>query len=516
MNILKKLKTKKSQDFFKAKTDNLNKSFKDDEKKELSGTFKTDLDLFNTIFEGDDSVKIQQYKIPACNNLEFCLVFCDSLVNSQLIAENVLKPLLNLTSDKISLDINNISMEVIETGSNVVEEDMHEILKGLLGGDTFIFIDGFKKGILIGARTFPTRGISEPEGEKILSGPREGFTESINQNIGMLRRKIKSPKLKIKYLTFGKQTNTLVAVSYIDGVVNKNVLTELYKRLEKIDIDSVLDANYITELIHDDNYSPYRTVGYSERPDVVAAKILEGRVCIMVDGTPVVLTVPYLFVENFQSNEDYYLNFYYTSFSRILRIIGFLMTILIPGLYIAIVAFHQEVLPSSLIISIAHERQNVPLPAAIECFLMLFVFDILRETGIRMPTSVGQALSIVGALVIGQAASEAKLVASPMIIVVAITGITSLLVPKMNAPLIYTRILILILSSLFGLLGLTIGFSLCLVHILSLKSFGISQFTNLGKLNFQNNKDLFIRAPWTKMKKRPKSLSDNSTRKSDI
>jgi spore germination protein KA len=242
---------------------------------------------------------------------------------------------------------------------------------------------------------------------------------------------------------------------------------------------------------------------------------MEGRVAIILDGTPAVLTVPYLFIENFQSSEDYYMNFYYTSFSRMLRILGFLLAVAVPGFYIAIGTFHQEMYPLQLFINISTERQSVPLPAIVEAIVMLLVFDIIRETGVRMPSNIGQAFSIVGALVIGQAGVEAKLVAAPMIIVVGLTGITSLLVPKMNAPVIYIRLMLLFLSATFGLIGLVLGLSCVLIHMFNLRSFGVPQMTAVGKLCKQNMKDDLIRAPWWRMILRP-VFSVNRVRRNDV
>ncbi|MDL2225245.1 spore germination protein, partial [Eubacteriales bacterium OttesenSCG-928-M02] len=219
-----------------------------------------------------------------------------------------------------------------------------------------------------------------------------------------------------------------------------------------------------------------------------------------------------LLIENFQSNEDYYVNTYYASMSRILRIFGFFLTILVPAVYIAIVTYHHEIMPASLMIDLMKEREMVPLPAALECFIMLIVFDILKETGIRLPSQIGQALSIVGALVIGQAAVEAHLVAAPMVIVVAFTGITNLLVPKLNASAWLCRYLFLILASALGLLGLVLGISVLIIHILNLTSFGIPIGTPLGNLKFQELKDTIIRAPWPSMLTRIFPLSNNHRR----
>ena len=256
----------------------------------------------------------------------------------------------------------------------------------------------------------------------------------------------------------------------------------------------------------------FRTAGYTERPDVVAGKLLEGRIAVFVDGSPVVLTVPYLFIENFQSNEDYYLSYYYTSFSRILRIVSFFLTITVPALYIAVVAYHQEMLPTPLMVNIAVESHNVPLPAALEAFVLLIMFDILRETGVRMPLGVGQALSIVGALVVGSAAVEADLVSATMIIVTAISGITSLLVPRMSSAVVLLRFVLLLLASGFGFFGLTMGLSALLVHMLHIESFGVLQLTPDRELRFQRVKDTAIRAPWWLMKTRPGAITENSIR----
>lgn len=387
-----------------------------------------------------------------------------------------------------------------------------EIIAAITYGDTILFAEGAAEALILSTKNFQTRSITEPEAEKILSGPREGFTESLMINLSMVKRKLRTNELKMKFQTLGQRTGTQVCVCYIDSIVNKNILKELNRRLSRIDIDGVLDTNYITELIRENRASPFRATGYTERPDVIVGKLLEGRIAIFLDGTPAVLTVPYLFIENFQSSEDYYLSYFYTSFSRILRILGFLLTIIVPGLYITIVAYHQEMLPTALLVNIASERQSVPLPAGVEAFIMMIVFDILRETGIRMPSNVGQALSIVGALVIGQAAVTAKLVAAPMIIVVALTGITSLLVPKLNSPIIFVRIILFGLSCALGYFGLAIGLSILLVHLLNLQSLGIPQLTPTGKLQFQDLKDIAIRAPWWSMITRRKNIAQDRVR----
>ncbi len=477
----------------------------------VSASLEENVALMKKLFE---NVDIMHYKYVTQDGRNECaLIFSDGLVSSTIVNDNILRPLMDIAELPKGPDrMKRMIGEVVQINEAVLADEFDKIVNSVTYGDTVLFAEGCQEAAILNSKSLPIRSVTEPDSEKNLSGPREGFNESIMQNVAMVRRRARTNDLKIRTMALGRRTKTTVVVCYLDGVVNRGVLDELMNRLSKIDIDGVLDSNYIYELIREHRFSPFRTAGYTERPDVVVARLLEGRIAILVDGTPAVLTVPYLFIENFQAGEDYYLSFYYTSFSRMLRILGFFMTISVPGLYIAIVAFQHEMLPSPLLINITAERQSAPLPAAVEAFVMLIVFDILRETGVRMPTNIGQALSIVGALVIGQAAVEAKLVAAPMIIVVAITGITNLLVPKLNAPVIYIRLFVLLLASMFGFFGLTMGLSLVLIHVITMTSFGVPSISLDGDLRMGHLKDTAIRAPWWDMVTRPAALSKNRTR----
>ena len=476
----------------------------------VSASLQDNVRLMKALFQ---DVDIMRYRfVSEGGRQEVAIIFSDGMVDSAAINESILRPLMGATLPKGRDRMRVMAGEIIEVNETELTDDVKKIVSSVSYGDTILFAEGCAEAAILNTKNYPVRSVKEPDSEKSLAGPREGFNESVIQNLSMIRRRARTNDLKIRHLTLGRRTQTCVMVCYFDSVVDRRALEEAMRRLERIDIDGVLDSNYITELIRDARFSLFRTIGYTERPDVVVGRLLEGRIAILVDGTPAVLTLPYLFIENFQANEDYYLSFYYTSFSRMLRMLGFFMTIAVPGLYIAVVAFQHEMLPSPLLINITAERQSVPLPAAVEAFIMLIVFDILRETGVRMPTNVGQALSIVGALVIGQAAVEAKLVASPMIIVVAITGITNLLVPKLNAPVIYIRLFVLVLSSMFGFFGLTMALSLVLIHLISLTSFGVPSVSLDGHLSLSRVKDIAIRAPWWDMVTRPEELAQDVKR----
>lgn len=492
------------------KITNLNKQLK---KYNISDSLKTNILTMKELFIDVDVFAIREVENNYDTTLQYGLAYCNGLVDSIVINQNIIKPLMlskNVKNDDKLID--ELIKHVIQVYDVKKTEKIKDIVENVTYGDVVLFIDGISEVLILNTKHSEQRSITEPENEKVIMGPREGFSESILTNLSMIRRKLRTNELKFKYHSFGDKTNTKACVCYIDSIVDKKILNELYKRLKKIKIDGVIDTNYINELIRDNPLSPFRTTGYTEKPDVIVAQLLEGRIAFFLDGTPIVLTLPYLFVENFQSGEDYYMNYFYTSFARIIRILGFIFTIATPGFYIAIIAFHHELLPTQLFINMAIERQNVPLPASIEIVVMLVVFDILKETGIRMPTSVGQALSVVGAVVIGQAAVAANLVAAPMLVVVAFTGITGLLTPKLNSPVIFIRAALLALTSTLGFFGFMIGVSLLLIHILNLKSFGISQVNPTGSLKFQGIKDTAFRAPWWHMIKRPKPLSSNQTR----
>lgn len=477
------------------------------EARKIQPDLAENISLSRQLFADMDVIRYRTLAPEPGGSPRYFLIFCEGLVNPEVINDNVVRPLMQAAG----AGAEHLG-ELVSVGAVKRVDSLCQVVEAVTAGDTVLFAEGSAEALILDTRLWVLRPIEEPDNEKTLVGPREGFNESLTQNLAQVIRRVHSSELKTKMLTLGRRTKTPVCVCYFDSLVDKAILADLMGRLGQIDIDGVLDTNYINELIRDRNYSPFRITGYTERPDTVVGKLLEGRIAIFLEGTPMVLTVPYLFIENFQSSEDYYLSCYYTSFSRFIRICSFLLSISIPGLYIAVVAFHQEMMPLQILIQIALERQSVPLPAALEAVLMLLVFDVLRETGVRMPSKIGQALSIVGALVIGQAAVEASLVASPMIIVVASTGITSLLVPKLNAPVILWRFILLFFATSFGFFGFTIGLSLMLIHINNLTSFGVEQVTLTGTFRFQNIKDLVFRAPWTRMEERPGSLTENLTR----
>jgi spore germination protein KA len=307
------------------------------------------------------------------------------------------------------------------------------------------------------------------------------------------------PSLQIHYQSFAH--------------IFSQILKELKARLSKIDYDGILYSQTIEEFIKDSPLSLFKTLGATERPDTVAGRLLEGRIAVFCDGTPFVLTLPFIFVEYFQSADDYDNNYIYSSFNRLLRYAAFFLGTSVPALYVAVTTFHQELIPTSLLLSIATSRLGVPFPTVVEATIMLIGFGLLREAGVRLPQPVGQAVSIVGALVIGEAAVNARLISAPMVVVAATTIISSFIMPKMLGPFIILRMLFLFLAGFIGLYGYLFGIMGLFVYLMSMRSFGVPYTIGVGIINPSELKDTAVRAPWWYLKLRPRLIAKNLHRK---
>nr|WP_242651812.1 spore germination protein [Ruminiclostridium cellulolyticum] len=480
----------------------------------ISSTLSKNIDLFRNIFRDDDTFIVRHVENQHNKSIKCCVLFMEEMIDTTIVNENILRPIMQDSTLKNNNDTLVQFQNRVITSDNIKRSsDVNLLTNSILKGDTVLLLEDCYEALIISSIGVKSRAIQEPEAEKLIRGPREGFTEPLMINLSLLRKRLETPDLKFKFLTLGTKTNTKICICYLDSLVNRKILNEVETRLRSIKIDGILASGYIGELINDEPYSPFKTVGSTERPDVVVGKLLEGRIAIVVDGTPVALTVPYVFIEYFQINEDYYINYYFSSISRILRILGFILTVSVPAIYVALMTFQQEMIPTPLLISISSSRQGVPFPTIVETMLLLIVFEILRETGTRMPTNIGQALSIVGALVLGQASVQAKIVSAPVVIVVAISGITSLMIPKIQGAAIVLRVIFLLLSAFLGFYGLIFGITGTLLHLCEMRSFGVPYLLYLTSMNPYDLKDTIIRAPLWKMKKRPKLIStDNMMR----
>ena len=442
------------------------------------------------------------------------IVYIDGISDSMVISDFVIETLLKISTDsEAGTDPFQLMLEkAVSLGSISQIRDWDKLYESLLSGDTIIFLNGYEVAISGGTRGGEKRAITEPTTQLTIRGAKDSFTESFRTNTSLIRRRIKSPNLWLETMKIGTVTQTDVGLMYIKGIANEKIIAEAKERLKRIQIDSVLESGYIEQLIEDQTWTTFPTVYHTERPDVVCSQLLEGRVAIFIDGTPFVLTAPAVFIEFFQAADDYYSRFDISTGIRLLRIAAFFISLIGPAIYIAATTFHQEMIPTTMVIAIAAQRENVPFPAFVEALVMEITFEILREAGLRLPRAVGQAVSIVGALVIGQAAVQAGFVSPVMVIVVSITAIANFSTPTF-AMAISTRLLRFIImgvAAFLGFYGISLAVMVMTVHLCSLRSFGVPYMAPIAPFNWKSQQDVLIRFPMWAMKDRPQLISKNN------
>lgn len=486
----------------------------------LKKTLKDNIKQVKEALGESSDIVTREFLIGEDGKIKLGLFYIEGLANTTFIQDIILKTLmidirkanLNTTaySKKKAFEI--LRDFVLSVGNMKEIADFENLLTSLLSGDAIVLIDGYEQGFAIDSKGWEERGVTEPTSQTVVRGPKDSFSETLRTNISLIRRRIKDPSLWIETKQIGRRTKTDVAIVYIKGVASDKIVKEVRRRLDKIDIDGILESSYIEELIQDETYSFFPTVYNTERPDSVAAGLLEGRVAILVDGTPFVLLVPTLFVQYFQSSEDYYQRSDIGSLLRILRYLSFFIALLTPSLYIAVTTFHQEMLPTPLLISIAAQREGTPFPAFVEALMMEITFEILREAGIRMPRAVGPAISIVGALVLGEAAVKAGIVSPVMVIVVSITAISSFVSPTYNMAIAVRilRFLFMTLAATFGLFGIALGLIAMVLHLCSLRSFGIPYMAPMAPFIWNDQKDVIVRSPIWNMFSRPRLINQKN------
>ncbi|MEB2274034.1 spore germination protein [Bacillus sp. ILBB4] len=461
---------------------------------------------------------VREFRISIEEKFTLGVAYIDGLVNKDEVEHYALDSIMHYHDEHLTHDDGIVNMyELIKSYSLAAGEIMEaktldDALLHILSGDTVLCLEGYQTCIVASTRGWRDRAVSEPQSQTVVRGPRDSFTETLRTNTALIRRRIKSPKLWIESQQIGEFTKTDIALVYIDGIADEQVIQEVKERLSKIDIDGILESGYIEELIQDEDYTPFPTMHNTERPDSVAAGLLEGRIAILVDGTPFVLMVPALFIQFFQAAEDYYQRADISTLIRLMRYMAFFLALLTPSAYIALTTFHQEMLPFALLISIAAQREGVPFPAIIEAFIMEITFEILREAGVRLPRAVGSAISIVGALVLGEAAVQAGLVSPAMVIVVSITAISNFVSPvyDMAIAVRMLRFILMVLAATFGLFGIILGLILMILHLCSLRSFGVPYMTPMAPFVKRDQKDVLIRRSIKKMKTRPKLINEKN------
>ncbi|MDK2800600.1 MAG: spore germination protein [Clostridiales bacterium] len=487
------------------------------QKRLLTTSLQQNINIVKETLGKSSDIVIREFRAGEGGKLHIAVMYTDGLADKKLVQDFILEVLM-LDLRKVDIDDSVLLKKnsfkiltdlVLPVGDVKEISDFDNLFTHLLSGDTVILMNGYGKGIVVSSKGWADRSVEEPSSQTVVRGPKDGFTETLRVNTALIRRRIKDPNLWIEVKPIGRRTKTDVAVVYIKGVAGDKIVEEVHRRLDKINIDGILESGYIEELIQDETFTPFPTVFNTERPDVVAAGLLEGRIAILVDGTPFALLVPALFIHYFQASEDYYQRFDIGTLLRLIRYLSFFLTLLVPSMYVAVTTFHQEMIPTPLLISLAAQREGVPFPAILEVLLMEVTFEILREAGVRMPRAIGQAISIVGALVLGEASVKAGIISPAMVVVVSITAISSFVSPTFNMAIAVRiiRFIFTFLAATFGLYGIAVGLLAMVLHLCSLRSFGIPYMSPMAPLILADQKDTIIRFPHWAFFKRPRLMN---------
>lgn len=418
----------------------------------------------------------------------------------------------NLSSES-DIDLNAISQSILLEGETEICDDVNECVNRLLSGDVLFCVEEKNGYLVINARAYTTRGITEPPTEMVMRGPREGFIEDLKTNLSLIERRLKTPDLAIKKLKVGRQTQTNVAVCYLANVVEPTLVKKIIERIKGIDIDGIVDSHYLVSFLEEDSSELFSQSGVSEKPDIVVAKMLEGRIAILVDGTPIVITLPYLFVEDFQAGDDYYQRSSFATFIRLLRYLGLALATLLPALYVALQNFHYSLIPVRFMITLMEAINGIPLTPLAETLFVLLLFEIIREASVRMPRAVGMAMSIVGALVLGETAVNAGVISSPSVMVTALSSIALFTVPNMIGSASILRLVYAVTGGLFGLFGLIIAVLISLHRVCGANAYGTPYLAPFAPLVYGDFKDSIDRAELRKFKRRPKSIPNINSKR---
>jgi len=486
----------------------------------VSAKLDTNVESLQHVFGQNQDVIFRVFRLGAAPETQACIIYIENMVDKTMLNNNIIKPLMfDSLNSEIHLPghkLRNIMLDSALAVSNIKEvTHLDEVVSSILSGGVVILAEGLAEAFVIDIRLHHERAVEQPESEVLVRGPREGFTETLTSNLPLIRRQVKSPNLIFEYMNIGRVTATDVSIAYIKGLADPELINEVKQRLERIDVDGVLESGYLEEYIEDNPHSPFPQVLHTERPDRVVAALLQGRVAILTDGTPFVLIVPAEFVSFLTSPEDYYERYFLGTAVRWVRIISFVISLLLPSLYIAISTFHSEMIPTRLLISLTAYRQGLPFPTLVEALAMELTFEILREAGIRLPRAIGQAVSIVGALVIGQSAVQAGFVSPIMVIIVAFTGIASFTFPSYNmgVTIRLLRFPLMLLAGFLGLFGVMIGIITISINMASLRSMGVPYTASLAPLHLADLKDVLLRTPWWDMDERPSEVSKTNRRR---
>ena len=490
-----------------------------DKEKNIELTKLSLLDLKSQLlhsFGHTADLQIDEAKVGKSNVM---ITYLETVVNTDFLKEMLGKTLESPIENDVEIttmeELKELSKRSFGVSGYEIIKTFDDIVSAILDGRIVLVFEGVPAGLSLSYINSEGRTVAEPTTQTVVRGPKDAFVEDASVNLNLIRKRIKNHNLHFEKFMVGNESRTTVYMGYMNAIVNEKILAEVRKRLNKINIAAVFESSNIEELIIDKTATVFPLAMNTERPDSAASNLMDGKIVIITDGTPFVLMVPVVLTDFFTSAEDYYQNYVMSSFVRLIRYLSFMIGLLMPSAYVGILTFHPELLPTTLLLSIIAQREGVPFPAVVEVFIMEITFEILREAGVRMPRAVGQTVSIVGALVIGQAAAEAGIISNIMVIIVAITAIANFVFPNYsfaNASRLI-RFILIIVASILGLYGVLLVLVFMVAHLSSLRSFGVPYLSPVAPFVVEDQKDVFIRFPLWSINKRPSYLSTNETKK---
>lgn len=462
------------------------------------------------------SEDILSYEFETADNTACAIVYADGIVNKQLLGDLVARPLSRLSLKNEGGRYEN-TLEIIKKATLFPElkemKKLEDLGKEVLDGNALLLIDGLSTGLIVGAKLLPVRAVMEPPTDVAIKGPREGFIEDIKTNMSLVRKRLKTPELRFETTRVGKRSDTMVAVSYLEGTANEEVKEQILAKLDTIDIDCVPDSSYIAAFLAPRKHGLFHSLGKTEKPDIFCAKLCEGRVGILVDGSPIALTAPYILTEDLQSSEDYFISPFMATIFRLLRLVALFVALLLPAFYVSAQLFKLQLLPLGLTLTIASSVRDLPLSPSLEMFVVLFLLEVLKEASIRMPKYVGMALSVVGALVLGETSVSAGFLSTPAIIIVAFSGICLYTVPNFVETGSVLRWLFLIVAGSIGPFGIVLSAAFVLYYLISSDSFGAPILAPFSPLKIHDLRDTVVKYDMLSLKERPNTIgSKNKTR----
>lgn len=470
---------------------------------------KTLVEKIKAMYTKDSQIKTVEL---GSGENKITIFYIESLVEKSLFSASVLSPLQEFlktqNQEKTKIIFEEIKTDVLSLFSIEEVKEIKNILKDILCGSAVLVMG--ENAISIPLYKTEKRAVAEPPTSKVIKGPREGFVEDIYTNLGLIRKRLKTPNLHIVDLLVGRQTNTNISVIYLNGIAKKEIIEKVIKRLNSIDIDGIIDSYYIESFLEEDRIKFFKRVGSTEKPDILCAKLLEGRVAILVDGSPIVLTLPFVLFEDLQSSQDYFTIPAMATFARIMRIFGLIFAVTAPGVYVALQSYNYRILPINFLISILSSIEGLSIPPLIEILIVLFLFEIITEASLQMPNSLAMALSIIGALALGNTAVDAGIISPPSIVVVATSSVALYVIPDEISENRLMRILFTLLGGIIGLYGVLIAFIVIVSYLTSIKSYGVPYFVPYAPNIASDKKDGFIKQDVQSMITRPRLFTNTN------